>query len=56
MPVWVFSEYSGFLEVRLISENVSLNGCLCLYVSLAVDWGPVQGVNKKKCFGELMHG
>ncbi len=57
VPAWVFSMYSGFLpqskdmQVRLIGNyklpvgvNVSVSGCLSLYVGPVTDWRPVQGV------------
>ncbi len=59
LPVsaWVLSGYSSFLpqskdmQFRLIGDsklpvgvNVSVNGCLSLYVSPAVNWRLVQGV------------
>ncbi len=59
LPVsaWVLSRYSDFLpqsrdvQVQLIGDsisqvglNVSMNGCLSLYVRTAMNWGLVQGV------------
>ncbi len=44
---------SGFLpqsrdmQVRLIGVNVSVSGCLSLYVDPVTDWRPVQGVPRR---------
>ena len=59
VSAWVYSMYSGFLPHpknmlsgdRLIGDsklpvgvNVSVDGCLSVYVSLATNWRLVQGV------------